>query len=215
MFDEKRELIIKLGGLYPINDSSLISYEALPDALELIFHYGVSMFQLREKDLGRNDIIPCCKRIRELCDEYGALFLVDDDVDFALFVNADGVHIGEHDVSIEEARSKLGIQKIIGVSCYGDLNRAVQMQRKGADYVAFGSFFPSSTKPLANRVNQTVLMNAKEMLDIPVCAIGGIKDTNARELIDHGADMVAVISDLWNAQDLGEKVKKYKRCFID
>lgn len=215
MFDAKRELLIRLSGLYPINDSSMIDYERLPDALEFLFHNGVTLFQLREKTLDKNSLIPVCRRIREICDEYKALFLVDDDVDFASFIGADGVHLGKDDMHISEARAKLGAGKIIGVSCYGDVGLAVRMQKLGADYVAFGSFFPSKTKPLAANVSPMTLMNAKEMLDIPICAIGGINDKNARELLERGADMVAVISDLWEGDNLDEKMKKYKRCFVD
>jgi thiamine-phosphate pyrophosphorylase len=118
-------------------------------------------------------------------------------------------------MSLGEARAKLGHDKIIGVSCYGDISRAIQMQRQGADYVAFGSFFPSKTKPQAEVVSPMVLMSAKDMLDIPICAIGGITDHNAKDLVDMGADMVAVISDLWQTDDLSEKLKNYKRCFVD
>lgn len=214
MFDSKRELLIKLSGLYPINDSSLIDYTNLPDALEFLFYHGVSIFQLREKNINKKELIPVCKRIREICDDYEALFIVDDDVEFASYIHADGVHIGKDDIDIADARAKLGTNKIIGVSCYGDVSRAIGMQKKGADYVAFGSFFRSNTKPNSELVNQMTLMNAKELLDIPICAIGGINHTNARELLGHGADMIAVISDLWSG-DLSEKVNNYKRCFIE
>ena len=212
---DKRGRLLKLSGLYPVSDPSLISYEELSFALELMFHNGVTVFQLREKSKDKSLILQTCEHIRSLCDEYGALFIVDDDVEFALKVGADGVHIGKDDMSIEGARIALGSDKIIGVSCYGDIDRAIDMQKRGADYVAFGAFYPSSTKPNAPVVDKRVLMNAKELLDVPVCAIGGITDMNASELLGVGADMVAVVSDLWRADDLRTKIENYRKIFND
>jgi len=209
----RREKLLRLSGLYPISDASLMPYEELPFALELIFHHGVTLFQLRDKSADKSHIVQTCKQIRSLCDEYGALFIVDDDVEFALKVGADGVHLGKDDVPIDEARSVLGVDKIIGISCYGDINRAVEAQKHGADYVAFGAFYPSTTKPNAPVVNKNVLMSARELLDIPVCAIGGITDTNASQLIGAGADMVAVVSDIWSANDLRQKIENYRKIF--
>jgi thiamine-phosphate pyrophosphorylase len=212
---DKRAKLLKLSGLYPLSDSSLVSYADLPFALELMFHSGVTIFQLREKCHDKSHIFDTCRYIRTLCDEYGALFIVDDDVEFAAMVGADGAHIGKDDMSIEEARAILGHDKIIGVSCYGDLDRAINMQKRGADYVAFGSFYPSSTKPNASVVGKSVLMSAKELLDIPICAIGGISSDKALEIIGAGADMIAVISDIWNAPNLREKIEEYRKIFND
>lgn len=212
---DKRAKLLKLSGLYPLSDASLVSYEDLPFALELMFHTGVTVFQLREKCHDKSHIFDTCRQIRSLCDEYEALFIVDDDVEFAAMVGADGVHIGKDDMSIEEARTILGHDKIVGVSCYGDLDRAINMQKRGADYVAFGSFYPSNTKPNAPVVSKSVLMNAKELLDIPICAIGGISSDKVRELTGVGADMVAVISDIWSAPNLREKIEEYGKIFND
>jgi thiamine-phosphate pyrophosphorylase len=212
---EKRAKLLKLSGLYPLSDPSLISYSELPFALELMFHNGVTVFQFRDKSKDKSHALEVCKHIRTICDEYDALFIIDDDVEFALIIGADGVHIGKDDMDIEEARAILGIDKIIGVSCYGDIDRAIIMQRRGADYVAFGSCYPSITKPNAAVVNKSVLMNAKELLDIPICAIGGIDSNNVVELIGAGADMVAVISDIWNAQNLSERVEEYRKILND
>jgi thiamine-phosphate pyrophosphorylase len=123
----------------------------------------------------------------------GALLIVNDDPALAANVGADGVHLGEDDASIMSARELLGPDRIIGVSCYNDFDRARAAVDAGADYVAFGSFFPSSTKPSARRADLELLRRARS-LDVPVVAIGGIDADNARTLIDAGADAVAVIT---------------------
>jgi thiamine-phosphate pyrophosphorylase len=208
-------MISKLHGLYPVSESSLIYYDSLPSALELMFEGGVTIFQLRDKSQDKSHLLSVCKEIRRICNQYGALFIIDDDVEFAINIDADGVHLGEHDMTIEMARAKLGNGKIIGASCYGSIERALQMQAAGADYAAFGAFFASKTKPLAPTVERGILEEAKKALNIPICAIGGITDTNASELTSKGADMVAVITDIWQCDDLHEKIINYKRYFND
>jgi thiamine-phosphate pyrophosphorylase len=130
----------------------------------------------------------------------GALFIVNDDPALAASVDADGVHIGEDDGSIVSARELLGPDRIIGVSCYNDFDRARAAVEAGADYVAFGSFFPSSTKPAARHADLSVLQRARS-LGVPVVAIGGIDARNARLLIDAGADAVAVINAVFMHDD--------------
>src|SRR5262249_17586188 len=123
----------------------------------------------------------------------GALYIVNDDPALAAAVGADGVHLGEDDASIAAARELVGPDGLVGVSCYGDFERARRAVALGADYVAFGSFFPSSTKPAARRADVALLRRGRE-LGVPVVAIGGIDASNARDLIDAGADAVAVIT---------------------
>ena len=129
-----------------------------------------------------------------------ALYIVNDDPVLAARVGADGVHIGEGDPSIGSARELIGPDRIIGVSCYGDFERARAAVEAGADYVAFGSFFPSSTKPAARRAGLELLRRAQD-LGVPVIAIGGIDASNARTLIDEGADAVAVIGAIFGHDD--------------
>jgi thiamine-phosphate pyrophosphorylase len=130
----------------------------------------------------------------------GALFLVNDDPLLAAAVGADGVHLGEDDPSIGAARELLGPDRLVGVSCYDDFERARAAVAAGADYVAFGSFFPSATKPAARCADVALLARARE-LDVPVVAIGGIDAGNARTLVDAGADALAVISDVFGHDD--------------
>ncbi len=131
----------------------------------------------------------------------GAIYIVNDDPALAAAVGADGVHLGADDASIAAARELIGEDRLIGVSCYGDLARARDAVAHGADYVAFGSFFPSSTKPGARRAD-VALLPAARVLGVPVVAIGGIDAANAPTLIDAGADAVAVISDVFAHDDL-------------
>ena len=139
-------------------------------------------------------------RLREACFTPGVPFLVNDDARLAHALDADGVHLGEHDGSIAEARALLGDTAIIGASCYDDLQRARDAAAAGADYIAFGAFFPSSTKPNARRA-APALLRASAALGLPRVAIGGITPDNARTLVDAGADLIAVISGVFDARD--------------
>jgi thiamine-phosphate pyrophosphorylase len=126
--------------------------------------------------------------------------------------DADGIHVGEEDVSLSEIRKFLK-DKIVGVSCYGDVEMAILMGRLSATYVAFGSFYPSSTKPKAKIVDKSVITEAKRFLKIPICVIGGITVERTKELIELGADLVAVISDIWTAENIEERAREYAELF--
>jgi thiamine-phosphate pyrophosphorylase len=138
--------------------------------------------------------------LRALCAEAGVMFLVNDDVVLAETVSADGVHVGEHDVGVAEARARLGEAAIVGSSCYDDLARAEDAVRAGASYVAFGAFFPSSTKPHARHATPQLLRDAARF-GLPRVAIGGITPDNAAPLVAAGADLIAVISGVFDAKD--------------
>ena len=135
-----------------------------------------------------------------------ALLIVNDDAAVAATVGADGVHLGEDDAAVGAARAIVGPDRLIGVSCYDDLARARAAVAAGADYVAFGSFFASMTKPAARRADRALLVDAKT-LGVPVVAIGGITAANARALFDAGADAVAVITDVF-AHDSDERIAR-------
>jgi thiamine-phosphate pyrophosphorylase len=140
--------------------------------------------------------------LRALCAARGATFIVNDDVDLAREVAADGVHLGRDDAAVAAARQRLGAGAIIGASCYDSLERAQRAVAAGADYLAFGSFFASSVKPEATRAHPSLLTAAKARWRVPVVAIGGISATNAPALIAAGADALAVISALFDAPDV-------------
>lgn len=124
------------------------------------------------------------------------MFVLNDEIELAIELGVDGLHIGKSDYDrFDEIRSRFG--GIIGVSCYGDVERALEFQHRGADYAAFGSFFASPTKPDSIIVPKSVISKAKEKLNIPVCAIGGINKSNIDEILEYKPDMIAMISGIW------------------
>ena len=163
--------------------------------------------QFRDKHSDPHEKLGVAEALRILCRRYNALLIINDDLELAEEVDADGLHIGAEDGEIPVIR-KAWAGKILGVSCYGDLERAKWAAEAGADYLAFGSFFPSPTKPAAPVVPSRVL-TAAGALGKPRCAIGGITAENGQTLVDAGAEMLAVISDLWNAPDITARAKQY------
>ena len=149
-----------------------------------------------------------CRRLQALCDIYEAIFIIDDRLEIAHRIDADGLHIGKDDVSYEEARALLGKEKIIGVSCYGDIKRALHYAALGADYVAFGAFFPSPTKPNSAVVSHTLLNDAKACLNVPICAIGGINEENIAQLSQYDIAMYSLISAVYKEDTIEENVER-------
>ncbi len=198
-------------GLYAITDAKLTKYDGILEFAMAALRGGARILQLRDKDLNDIELYPIAMQLRHVCHLYGAKFIVNDRLDLAIKVRADGVHLGRDDADVKLARKIY--DKIIGVSCYGDVEYALKMQRAGASYVAFGSFFASPTKPHAQRVSLDVINAAKARLSIPLAVIGGIKAQNTQDLIARGADMVCVISDLWSARNVEEKAREFSSCF--
>lgn len=156
--------------------------------------------QYRNKSAGPDVRLQQARALRALCARNGVPLIINDDVELAAAVEADGVHLGEHDAAIGDARMRLGAAAIIGVSCYDDLARARHAANAGADYLAFGAFFASPTKPNARRATPELLRQAA-MLGLPRVAIGGITPENAAVLVAAGADLIAVISGVFDAPD--------------
>jgi len=152
--------------------------------------------------------------ILALCRRTGALCLVNDDVELCQAIGADGVHLGEADAAIEAARARLGADRIIGASCYNDLQQAHAAVAAGADYVAFGSIYPSATKPQARRADLNLLRTARRELDVPICAIGGITADNAAPVVASGADMIAVIQGISAAPDPEAAARALQALFV-
>jgi thiamine-phosphate pyrophosphorylase len=188
-----------LSGLYAISDDLLTPRRSILAQTEAVLRGGARLFQLRDKRSSDEELAPIARSLRELCDDYGAKLIINDRLELAK--NAHGVHIGQADETLEKALQTLGKAAIIGVSCYGDLNRAVAAQKRGASYVSFGACFRSVTKPNAAIVDGNIFERAKKTLQIPICAIGGITTKNAPELLRRGVDMLAVVSDLWRRDD--------------
>ena len=173
-----------------------------------------SCLQLRNKIMDADALRVVGARLRDSCAEAGVAFIVNDDPRLARTLAADGVHLGEHDGAIAEARALLGDGAIIGASCYDDLQRARDAVAAGADYIAFGAFFPSTTKPGTRRASIGLLRDSAR-LGVPRVAIGGITPDNARPLVDAGADLVAVISGVFDAADPIAAARAYLSCFKD
>ena len=169
--------------------------------------------QLRAKSMGDHALRDAGTRLRDACAETGVAFIVNDDARLAHALHADGVHLGEHDGGIPEARTLLGDAAIIGVSCYDDLQRARDAAAAGADYIAFGAMFPSMTKPHAPPAPFALVERAKRELGLPVAAIGGITLDNALPLVDAGAGLLAVIGDIFSAPDPAARAAAYAGLF--
>lgn len=148
-----------------------------------------------------------------ICRAADAKLIVNDDLWLALEIGADGAHLGKEDGDIRMARQALGDHRILGVSCYNDIGRAEEAVAAGADYIGVGSVFASATKPEATRASIDLLVEAKKRFSLPVAAIGGITLSNAKDVIAAGADMVAVITDLFDAMNIQERAAAYQRLF--
>lgn len=189
-------------GLYAITDSKLLSAEQLIEAVALAIQGGAMMIQYRNKGGDAEQRQWEASDLNNMCRPLGVPLIINDDVELAAQVHAAGVHLGKDDADLAAARARLGPNAIIGVSCYNDIERAVAAEQAGADYVAFGSFFPSRVKPDAVKAEIALLQQAKQQLSIPVVAIGGITADNGRELVAAGADMLAVITEVFGQADI-------------
>ncbi len=190
-----------LEGLYVLTDSRLHAHSEWPERIELAILGGADIIQLREKHLSDDDLLPAALLIQQICTDYAVTFIINDRIALAKKIQADGVHIGQHNHSLREARQYLGNDVLIGVSCYKHLLSALRAQNLGADYVAFGSVFSSSTKQDAPRCPLSVISKARSLLSIPICAIGGITTNNSQYVIKAGASMIATTHSVFNAHD--------------
>lgn len=184
---------MSLKGLYAITDEKLTPDDTVVAQAQTALQAGIKILQYRNKTNSDDEVENICIELQALCKAHNATFIIDDRPHLAKKINADGIHIGKDDMSIQEARV-IFPKGIIGVSCYGSVRKALEAQNEGADYVAFGSFFHSPTKPHSGIVSMSVLEKAKEALSIPICAIGGISVTNIHEISAHAPDMISVVS---------------------
>jgi thiamine-phosphate pyrophosphorylase len=197
-----------LKGLYVLTDATLTPTESMLEQVERVLKSGVTIIQYRDKYASDEEAEKQCIRLQALCDYYEAVFIIDDRLEIAHRIHADGLHVGEDDVSYEEARALLGDDKIIGVSCYGDIERAKKYANLGADYVAFGSFFPSPTKPHAKIVDPELLQTAKTQLSVPICAIGGITEETIALLSRYDIAMYSLISAVYKDDKIEENLER-------
>lgn len=199
---------MELNGLYVITDEILTPSETLYSQVEDALKGGARIVQLRDKNNSDEDVEQKALKIQELCKKYNALFVLNDKINLAVKLQCDGLHIGKSDHA-NFLQVRKDFSGIIGVSCYGDVNLALEFEMLGADYVAFGSFYSSPTKPESKVVPLETIKVAKDTLNIPVCVIGGINSKNLDEVMGYSPDMVSVISDIWCAQNIINQVKLY------
>lgn len=196
-------------GLYAITDGPRPDLRA---AAQSALRGGAAILQYRDKTADaarRRDEV---RALVGLCEKYAVPLIINDDVELAADTGAAGVHLGEGDADPRAARSRLGTSAIIGVSCYDSLARAREATAAGADYLAFGAFFPTATKPNARRAAPGLLREAQE-LGLPRVAIGGITTDNARPLLDAGADFLAVVSGVFGERDIKAAARGYAALF--
>jgi thiamine-phosphate pyrophosphorylase len=204
-------LMPPIKGLYAVTPD-VADTALLLAKVDTVLAAGARLLQYRNKCADAVKRGEQARALRVLCRRHAATLIINDDVTLARAIDADGVHVGADDPALAIAREQLGSEKIIGVSCYDDLQRARAAATQGADYVAFGSFFASAVKPGAVRAPLSVLPAARA-LGVPVVAIGGITLDNAGGLIAAGADAVAVISALFAAPDPAGATRDFCRLF--
>jgi thiamine-phosphate pyrophosphorylase len=197
-----------LKGLYVITDNKLTPNDTIIQNVESSLKGGAKIVQLRDKVNDDETIIKIATTLQELCKKYDATFIMNDRVDLAIKLKTDGLHIGKSDYE-NFINIRRDFDGLIGVSCYGNVNKAKEFETFGADYVAFGSFFSSPTKPDSNIVDLETIKVAKNRLNIPVCAIGGINIENVQRVLNNRPDMICVISDIFSSDDIEKKCKDY------
>lgn len=201
-----------LSGLYAITDNALISETNLLLACELALVGGAQVLQYRSKTNSDQPAQFTKRRqtaveLRMLCHRYNALLIINDDLDLCQASDADGVHIGQSDVHVSEARHRLGRDAIIGVSCHNNDQLVTTAERHGADYIALGRFFDSKTKPDAVKAHIEDLIRIRQLTQLPIVAIGGVTADNAQQLIDAGADMLASIHYLFSSDEITARAR--------
>lgn len=183
----------KIKGIYAITPDYALNINAIE---KTIIQHKVSILQYRRKTANKIIQFNEVRQLKKLCLKHNALLIVNDDINLAHKIKADGVHLGKDDPSIQEARAKLGADAIVGVSCYDDVNLALTASHQGADYVAFGALFASKTKKNAVSCSLHIIKQAKQLLSIPIVGIGGIDFNTQHQAFNAGCDAVAMISAL-------------------
>ncbi len=201
-----------LRGLYVVTPEGLPAATLL-DQVGAALRGGASLVQYRDKT--RNDArrAETARALQRLCRQFGARLLINDDLALALAVDADGLHLGAADGDLQAARQALRPGAWLGASCYADFERARAAVSAGADYVAFGAVYRSATKPQAGRASLALFSRCRSELRVPACAIGGITLANAGPLLAAGADLLAVITDLFEAPDVAARAAAYQHLF--
>ncbi len=197
-------------GLYAVTQTENKSCEQVLAEVAAAIKGGAVVVQYRDKN--PIDAVYLATELLNLCRSRNVPLIINDDVELAAQIGADGVHLGKHDGDIQQAKQRLGENAIIGVSCYNDVNLALAAQQQGVTYAAFGRFFSSSSKPLAAPAQVETLREAKSKLKIPIVAIGGVLPENGGLLLNAGADLLAVIGGIFD-HDAEASARAYQALF--
>jgi thiamine-phosphate pyrophosphorylase len=203
----------KINGLYAITPD-IESTDDLLDKVRQALEGGAQLIQYRNKLANKALQRAQAGLLLQLCRRHEVPLIINDHLELAMEIDADGLHVGREDTPIKKVRNQLGYDKIVGVSCYSNLDLALQAEKEGADYVAFGAFFPSLTKPDAVAVSAGLLEQAQKKIAVPMVAIGGIRLTNARTIIQKGCAAIAVCNDLFH-EDIKAKAAQYAQLFAE
>jgi thiamine-phosphate pyrophosphorylase len=199
-------------GLYAITPDGLPG-ERLIEQVDAALRGGATLVQYRDKQRDLHQQAEIARTLRALCRQHGARLIINDSLELALAVDADGLHLGGSDGDLAAARRALGPGKLLGASCYADFELARLAVAAGADYVAFGAVYPSPTKPHAVRAPHTLFARSRAELNVASCAIGGITAANGAALVAAGADLLAVITDLFEASDVAARANDFAQLF--
>lgn len=203
-----KEEIKKSMLLYAVTDRAwLKENEDLTSVCKTVLENGATFLQIREKDLDEGTFEQEAEALKKLCAQYHIPFVVNDSVEIALDIDADGVHVGQSDIKGRDIRSMIGNEKILGISA-GTVEEAIAAEKAGADYIGVGAVFSTSTKKNARNLTVEKLKEISESVSIPVVAIGGIGASNIMELVESGVDGVAVVSAIFAAESPGEATAK-------
>lgn len=197
-------------GLYAITDSELLPGEKLFSGVAAALRGGARIVQYRDKTSSAQVRLHQATTLQTMCHQAGVPLLINDDAELAHSVGAAGVHLGQDDTALAEARALLGPEAIIGITCHGELALAEKAAAAGADYLAFGRFFPSTTKPGEQYADLSLLGRGRD-LGLPLVAIGGITTENGPQLVQAGADCLAVIGDLFGHDDIEQQARRFSQ----
>lgn len=193
--------------VYAVTDRTWLNGQTLENQVEQAIQGGATFVQIREKELEYNAFLEQAQKVKKITDKYHIPFVVNDNVDIAIAIDADGVHVGQKDMEAGQVRQKLGQDKIIGVSVQ-TVEQALSAQKNGADYLGVGAVFSTSTKLDASEVSFEILQQICSAVEIPVVAIGGISTQNILQLKNSGVDGVAVVSALFAQKDVVQAAKE-------
>jgi thiamine-phosphate pyrophosphorylase len=205
----------QINGLYVITDEKLIPRKRFVETVEKAIKGGAKIVQLREKKSSRDEILRLAGELLKLTRRYNVPLIINDNLEIARDLAAEGVHLGQDDASLAEARRVLGNSAIIGVSCYSSIERGIEAYKQGADYLAFGTPFFTPTKPDRQPTSFEILKEAKRVIPkIPIFAIGGITPQNVGSVLETGVDGIAVITSVFGSSD-PEKVSRQLSAFFE